>query len=238
MESKWARIRRDPIGTAKRAWEKLVVGRRRYGKKGDYDAARYWHDRFEKSGRSLLGAGDEGMSQTDNERDYEIARQTFLKLVESNDIDFAFGRTLEVGCGTGFYTRQIVDLGARELVAYDITDVLFPELQAELPLVEFRKADITETQVDGTFDRAVMIDVLEHVVNDDRFVRALQNVASALKPEAPFVVGPLAAQRVHGRDMYYLKFRVIDDALAALPEWKVAEQTTFRDGELLVLRRG
>jgi SAM-dependent methyltransferase len=237
VESQWARIRRDPIGTTKRAWNKLVLGRFKYGKKGDYDASRYWHDRFARSGRSLQGAGDEGLSQTDNEREYEIARQTFRKLVESNDIDFAVGRTLEVGCGTGFYTRQIVDLGSREFVAYDITDVLFPELRAELPQGEFRKADVTETPIDGTFDRGVMIDVLQHVVNDDRFVQAVQNVAGALKPDAPFLVGPVPAQKVHGRDMYYLKFRVVDDALAALPEWKIAEQVTFRDGDLLVLRR-
>src|SRR4051812_27142380 len=191
MVSRWEKIRQDPAGSARRGWDKLVVGPLRYARRGDYDAPQYWADRFKRHGRSLRGVGDEGLGADENEREYAEAAEIFRTLTADQGIDFHDGRTLEIGCGAGFYTRLIHNLGSTDLTAYDITDVLFPELREEFPKTDFRLGDITSTDIEGTFDRAVMVDVLQHIVNPDRFRTALRNVADALATDAPFVVGPV-----------------------------------------------
>jgi SAM-dependent methyltransferase len=237
MSSAWSKLRSDPIGTARRAWEKLVAGRLRYARKGDYDASRYWSDRFSKHGTSLRGAGDEGLGQADNEAEYAKAARIFRGLIATAAIDFGTGTTLEIGCGPGFYTNELVSLGAADLVAYDITDVLFPELRTKFPGVEFRRGDITADPIEGTYDRAVMIDVLEHIVNDEKLNNGLRNIAGSIKPGGPFVVGPVLNQPRGKRHLYYVRFWTVDDIAAALPEWEIASRVDFRDGQLLVLRR-
>ena len=63
------KLKKDPVGFFKRALQKGVVERIMYSKAGgDYDAARYWHDRIAKYGASLRGVGDEGFSEADNAR--------------------------------------------------------------------------------------------------------------------------------------------------------------------------
>jgi SAM-dependent methyltransferase len=237
MSSAWKKLRQDPIGTVRRAWEKLVAGRLRYGRQGDYDASRYWKDRFSRHGTSLRGAGDEGLAQAENERDYARAGETFRQLVADSGIDFAVGRTLEIGCGPGFYTKLMASLGARDLVAYDITDVLFAELRAQLPAAEFRQGDVTAMPLEGTYDRAVMIDVLEHIVNEEKLASGLRNVVDALGPDARFVVGPVVSETRGKRHLYYVRFWTAEDLRTALPEWEPERSVGFRDGELLVLRR-
>jgi len=237
MSAAWKKLRQDPAGTLRRAWGKLVVDRFRYGRGGDYDASRYWSDRFARHGTSLRGAGDEGLAQADNEQEYAKAAEIFRGVVTDANIDFGHGRTLEIGCGPGYYTRLLVALGARDLVAYDITDVLFDELRAALPSVEFRQGDITTTTVEGSFDQAVMIDVLEHIVNEEKLVAGLRNIAGALGDDARFVVGPVVNDARSGRHLYYVRFWTWDNLRAALPEWRIQTQVEFRDGQLLVLQR-
>lgn len=237
MSSAWSKLRSDPTGTARRAWEKLIAGRFRYARKGDYDASRYWSDRFSKHGTSLRGAGDEGLGQADNEAEYAKAAQIFRGLIASAEIDFGKGNTLEIGCGPGFYTNELVSLGATDLVAYDITDVLFAELRNKFPDVDFRQGDITADPIEGTYDRAVMIDVLEHIVNEEKLTSGLRNIAGTINADGPFVVGPVLNQQHGKRHLYYVRFWTVDDIRTALPEWDIASRVDFRDGQLLVLRR-
>ncbi|MDQ1508300.1 MAG: hypothetical protein QOG50_144 [Actinomycetota bacterium] len=237
MVSKWAKLRQDPIGSGRRSWDKLIVGPWRYGRRGDYNASRYWSDRFARHGRSLRGVGDEGLPCEDNERDYARSAEIFRALTSDQGIDFHAGRTLEIGCGAGFYTRLITNLGADDLTAYDITDVLFPQLREEFPKVDFRQGDISTTQIDGTFDLGVMIDVLQHIVNPDRFRAALRNITDALAPDASFVVGPFVKDTPRHRHLYYVRHRSTSELAEALPAWKIAAGVEFRNGRLLVLRR-
>ncbi|MCZ7654263.1 MAG: hypothetical protein M5R42_08190 [Rhodocyclaceae bacterium] len=50
MREAFRRFLRDPVGVLVRAWVKLLIAPRRYADGGDYDAARYWEDRFRKRG--------------------------------------------------------------------------------------------------------------------------------------------------------------------------------------------
>jgi SAM-dependent methyltransferase len=229
------KILRDPVGSARRAVDKLVLGPRRYRNSRGYDAQAYWGDRFARYGGSLRGPGDEGLSETDNDHDYEIAGSVFRQLCKENELDFASARTLEIGPGTGFYTRIISELGAQKLTAIDVTDVLFADLRRDLPTAELRRGDVTQDAIEGEFDIAVMIDVIEHIVTEDAFRAGLRNIADAISEQGTFILGPVLER--HGRHLYYVHFWTERDARAALPGWQVADTIPFRDGTLLLLRR-
>ena len=227
---------RDPFGTARRTIDKVIVGPLRYRKGRGYDAQAYWGNRFSRYGESLRGPGDEGLSETDNDRDYAIAGEVFARFCTTNHVDFANAKTLEIGPGTGFYTRIMVEQGAQSLTGVDIIDVLFDALRKELPSIDLRQGDVTQDAIDGTFDVAIMIDVIEHIVTDDAFRAAMRNIADAVTDSGVFVLGPVLKR--HGRHLYYVHFWTEEDTRAALPGWKVVDDVPFRSGKLLLLRRG
>ncbi len=236
MNASLKKALRDPIGAVRRTVDKLVIGPLRYRKGRGYDAQAYWNNRFSRYGTSSRGPGDEGLSETDNDRDYAVAGETFRSFCVKNGLDFASGTTLEIGPGTGFYTRIMVAQGAAALTGVDITDVLFKDLKAELPAVELRQGDVTQDPIEGTFQIAVMIDVIEHIVTEDAFRSAMANITKAVVDDGVFVLGPVLER--HGRHLYYVHFWTEADARAALPGWQVVDATPFRSGRLLLLRRG
>src|ERR1700674_3499828 len=119
------KVLNDPVGALRRTVDKLVIGPLRYRNGNGYDAQSYWSDRFQRHGTSLQGPGDEGLSEAENDREYQIASEKFREFCRRNAISFADSTTLEIGVGTGFYTRQMVAMGAEKVTGIDITTVLF-----------------------------------------------------------------------------------------------------------------
>jgi 2-polyprenyl-3-methyl-5-hydroxy-6-metoxy-1,4-benzoquinol methylase len=88
---------------------------------------------------------------------------------------------LDVGCGEGVLTAQWADrLGDRRIVGIDLED---PKLKAEWEQrrranLEYRVEDATHLSfVDGEFDMATAIEVLEHVPDPERTVSEMARVA-------------------------------------------------------------
>jgi SAM-dependent methyltransferase len=200
----WRRFQHDPLGFAKRALYKTVLGPLRYRTADGYDAARYWRDRFTNHGRTLQAVGDEGLSPAENQQMYEDAAKVFGSVCREQAIDCENARVLEIGCGSGFYAQLLHDWGVGDYVGLDITDVFFPELRDRFPAFDFVRRDITADEVEGTFDLVLMIDVVEHIVSDARFASAMEQVRSCLAPGGLFVVSPMVEERP--RSMFYQRF--------------------------------
>jgi SAM-dependent methyltransferase len=213
----------------------LLVDPIRYRRAGGYDAQRYWDDRFKRWGTTLRGPGDEGLSESANAAAYAQAERTLMKLLERSGVTLAGRRVLEVGTGTGYYTRAFSALGPSHLVGVDITDALFDELCAQVPDAEFRRQDVTQEPITGEHDVAFLIDVLEHIVSREALGNALRNITNSLVENGTFVIGPVR-QRT-GRHLYYVHWWTASDLLAELPGWRQIDEEPFRDGELLVLSR-
>lgn len=97
---------------------------------------------------------------------------------------------LEIGCGDGFYARVVAQTVDR-VTATDFDPVFIEaarERQDERWPIEMRAHDITRGPVEGDFDGAYSLDVLEHVpqVDEDRF---LANLAASLRPDGVAVLG-------------------------------------------------
>jgi 2-polyprenyl-3-methyl-5-hydroxy-6-metoxy-1,4-benzoquinol methylase len=99
-------------------------------------------------------------------------------------------RVLEIGCGTGTFTRMLLDR-ASHVTAMDVnpgyTEIVRTEVEAPPgKTLEVRCENFMQTwETLGSFDAIVMLNVLEHI-GDDAF--ALETLRKLLKPEGRLVL--------------------------------------------------
>lgn len=175
------------FGTPKR-YLSLFLQAIKYWIPASYKAEKYWKDRLSGYGLKLQGAGDIYLSHKENERIYLKAKEVFLSLCRQEGVDFKKVRMLDIGCGTGFYAKIFLESGGKNYLGIDITDALFGELKGIFPDLKFRKLDICTQGLDDHFDLIIMIDVTQHIINNNKFSFAMQNVRSHLSEDGIFIV--------------------------------------------------
>ncbi|HBQ97398.1 MULTISPECIES: class I SAM-dependent methyltransferase [unclassified Roseofilum] len=206
-----------------------------YGQNGDYDAQRYWGDRLTRYGLSLQGVGHEGRSELENQEEYTQAGQLFIQACTQANINISQARILEVGCGTGFYTQILADLGARNYLGIDITDVLFTDLRDKFPQFSFQRQDITQYQEIGRFDLIVMIDVIEHIVIEKKIKDTLWNLQNYLNPQGKIIIAPLVLQEK--RSLFHVNFWSVKTLQEIMETCKTTYALNFRNGQLMILEK-
>lgn len=235
MKRVLVRTLRDPLGTLARATYKLLVAPLKYGRAGDYDAARYWEDRFRKYGPGLRSVGDEGLDEEANARMYSEAGKRLIAVCRGAGVDFRSARVLEVGCGNGYYAGLLLECGVTDYLGLDITDVLFPSLRQRFSVYRFQKGDITESVPEHGFDLVIIIDVIEHIVTRDKFRAAIANIKASVRKGGLVIVAPVVPRG--GRSLFYVRFWTARDILTEFEGCEVLAQVPFRYSELLALRK-
>ncbi len=229
------RFIKNPVGFIKRAVYKTLIGPLKYRRGNDYNAPQFWYDRFSRYRLDIKGAGDEGLSDEENKRMYEEGGRVFTDLCQKEGFDFSRIKVLEIGCGSGFYTDIFRKLGVKDYTGLDITDVLFPDLTKRYPLFKFIKRDITSDRVDGEFDLVVMIDVIQHIVTEERLSYAMDNVKRCLAPKGVFMVAPV--RNVSRKHLFYVRSWSLDDMKKRFPGYTFDELIPFRSGYMLIVRK-
>ena len=101
-------------------------------------------------------------------------------------------RLLELGCGDGFgvpLVRQEVKPESITCIDFDAAVVENNRLRfRNMPEVTFLAQDFTAAPLEGAFDGAYSIDVLEHIEPEEE-ARFMENVASVLTMDGVFIVG-------------------------------------------------
>ena len=230
------RLRQDWVGFLQRSIYKLFIGPLIYGRGKGYDAEKYWRDRFSRYRQAYRGAGHEGLSEEENEKMYKEAAEVFRDVCRKDGVDFENACVLEIGCGTGFYTRLLRDQGVRDYVGLDVTDVLFPKLQKEFPQYAFIKKDVSQEKIDGTFDLVVMIDVAEHIVEESRLAFALESVGDCLVENGLFVAA-MPLDDASRKRFFYLRFWSLDDIQGRFPGYTFGKIVPFRSGSIFTIRK-
>lgn len=226
---------KDPLGFLWRVLYKTIIGRLKYGHSHGYDAAKYWNDRFNKYGFALKGAGDEGLSETDNQQVYTQAATVFTALCHQESLNFPAANVLEIGCGTGFYTQLLSDLGVKSYAGVDITDILFPQLRKRFPQFTFIKKDVTTDRLEGQFDLIVMIDVIEHIVEETKLSFALENIRNCLASDSLFIIAPIT--EVSKKHLFYVHSWCLEDIKPKFAGCDFRELVPFRSGFILVIKK-
>ena len=97
---------------------------------------------------------------------------------------------LEIGCADAFGTPLVLQ-EVKALTAVDFDWMFVRQAQASHPFrdrIAFRRHDMVEGPVEGQFDAAFCLDVLEHI-SPDLESRFVLNVCSSLTEDGVFVVG-------------------------------------------------
>lgn len=154
-----------------------------------YDPATFW-DRLIASNFDLRATGHASFGLGYNRMLYRAKVRCVQKLWSRHGISPGAGHSiLELAPGVGFFTRMFDQAGA-QVVGVDISPTSIARLRDELPGVELINADIGQTvpDLDGrTFDQVYALDVLYHIVDDDRFADALANIARWTRPGGYFL---------------------------------------------------
>jgi 2-polyprenyl-3-methyl-5-hydroxy-6-metoxy-1,4-benzoquinol methylase len=105
------------------------------------------------------------------------------------------GRVLEVGCADAFGTR-VVRQEVGSVVAVDFDPVFIADARSRADdrwPVDYRVHDMLGGPVEGRFDGAFSMDVLEHidVKDEDRFIG---NIAGSLTPHGVLIIGSPSIQ--------------------------------------------
>lgn len=103
----------------------------------------------------------------------------WISSVGRKDLDI-----LEVGCGSGWFCRELLDFG--RVTGTDLSDEVLARSRESLPEVSFIAGDFVDVPfAAASFDFIVSLEVLAHVVDQQRFV---QQIAELLRPGGSFVI--------------------------------------------------
>jgi SAM-dependent methyltransferase len=163
-----------------------------------FDPKAYWSDRLDRT-YTLGGVGWLGLGEVFNRWMYRVRRRNFVRTARHAIGTAGRARVLDVGSGTGFYIERWHEVGAAEVSGADLTDVAVGRLRERFAGDTFTQFDLTGTPPDGLvpghYDAASAIDVLYHIVDDDGYVRAIENLHSLLRPGGMLL---LTENLVHG----------------------------------------
>lgn len=95
------------------------------------------------------------------------------------------GKVADIGFGTGFGSHLLM-LNAKEVHAFEIDENAIKFAKAVFPFKKlfFKQEDITGKIIEKNFDYVIMIDVLEHIKNQQL---ALRNVKKMLSDKGVFI---------------------------------------------------
>jgi SAM-dependent methyltransferase len=98
------------------------------------------------------------------------------------------GRVLDVGCGTGDYCGSLAATG-RDPVGIDLDPRMIETASGRYPGVDFRAMDMTDVALlEGRFDGAFCIGNVASHIDRKAFETFIEDLASLLEPEAPWVL--------------------------------------------------
>jgi SAM-dependent methyltransferase len=95
-------------------------------------------------------------------------------------------KILEVGCGTGSYTKILLERGY-EVTAVDISEDML-KIASEKCACKFIKGDIRDISLNGKFDACIaMFAVMGYITENSDIIKTLNNIHRHLKPDGFFI---------------------------------------------------
>jgi SAM-dependent methyltransferase len=164
----------------------------------------YWEERARRHGAAACGC----LNPVEYRYEERLRWDAFRRLVKLQ----RGWEVLDVGCGTGTWSRRIAAMGAT-VVGADFSSEMV-RMATPAPGVEFMVGSAQDLALaDGRFDLVVSVTVLQHITSDPELERALANLHRMLKPGARFFLleySPVGA-RAQPAGAGHMRYRTVDD---------------------------
>lgn len=234
VRAKLMKLLKDPFGVIARRVDWLVQ-KRRYELPTGYRAQEYWRDRHGRYGFDLRGVGDYTMSEEENRRILEEGKGLFTKLCREASVDLRSVSLLDIGCGTGYFAGVFREAGGSSYLGIDIVDTLFEGLRARYPGFRFEMLDAGAKELTGEYDLIIMMDVLQHITDDEKFVFALSNARSRLSKRGTIIISTSIGKL--NRHSFYFVTRPLEAFQDLFPGWKFSALLEFSGNRMFSVRR-
>ena len=190
----------------------------------------YWQERL-SADYSLGSVGWSTLGEPFNRWAYAIRGRVFTRAARDAVIAPERASVLDVGSGTGFYLDLWQRLGVGRITGSDLTSVAVERLARLYPTATINKMDIGDADLPlsaGAFDAISIMDVLYHIVDDDRYVQALSNLARLLKADGVLLLTEnLVSKQTRGVHQIFRSREWILSSLAEADLGVVGQQPAF-----------
>jgi SAM-dependent methyltransferase len=150
-----------------------------------FDPKMYWESRL-SSRFDLRGVGDIGLPEAYNRFLYRVRGHAFASIVGALGLEDGRFDALDIGSGTGFYIEQWLRRRPRSVTGSDLTTAAVGKLAARFSQATFVQCDIgaplTPALAGRQFDVVSAMDILFHIVDDERYAQAFANFAELVRP--------------------------------------------------------
>lgn len=196
-----------------------------------FDPEAYWEGMHRES-RGFAAVGFAGLGVGFNKWMYRVRRAVVRRALRRAAVSIDGASVLDVGAGSGFYVRMWLNLGAAHVTGIDLSEAAVDRLRAEFPAAEFARDDIAEPSPATRgrhYDLVSAFDVLFHIVDDERFARAIENIADLTQPGGHLLLSDnfLHGPPIRGRHQVSRSLAEIDEILAAAGFETVARLPMF-----------
>lgn len=163
---------------------------KKLGNSRDFDPLKYWSERLLEE-PNLRGTGKKGLPIKWQQWCYKGRERAFFRILGRNDFRIRGSRILNFGCGTGYFEDLFERCGAEELTGIDFVEHMIRKLKRANPSRRYICADISENPSSlkglNPHDLVTAIDVLYHIVDDNKLLRTLKELVGCLKPGGYFL---------------------------------------------------
>ncbi len=155
----------------------------------NYKPKTFWNELLTNS-FDLKGVGHYRLSNEENLKMYEEKKAILISEMDKAGVKVTENTSIvEIGIGVGYWTDFFNSLGARDYTGNDIAEISITSLKKKYPQYNFILGDISEVKLpEVKFDLGVMIDVTQHITDDDRFNIAMDNLWRSLKSGAKLII--------------------------------------------------
>jgi SAM-dependent methyltransferase len=156
----------------------------------DFDPRAFWEKRH-TSAYGPESVGYAGLGVPYNEWMYRVRRHVVERQLRKSHIDLSKRDVLDIGSGTGFYVDLWKRQHVRSVTGSDFAPYAVRALREKFSDARFVELDVTSESLPPQveqYDVVSAFDILYHIVDDEKYRRAIANIRSVLRPGGYFIL--------------------------------------------------
>lgn len=152
------------------------------------DPQSYWQRRHSQTDLGTVGFIGFGVPY--NFWMYKVRSVVFNSIVAEQKLNLKQAKILDIGSGSGFYLKRWKALKATDITGSDFSQRALKKLRTTFRKVKLIHLDITSSIPKSRQEKYSLVsafDILYHIVDDQKYAKAIANISSLLKNGGIFI---------------------------------------------------